>query len=91
MRVGGLAGWVVQGYQCQLKNWHKRLDFDPRACNDTIMKTKTYTLVQTLPQGGTAVIWRFSKKADAVDAAKAANDELRQNNIPPQLSRCYVE
>jgi len=55
------------------------------------MKNKTYTVMQTLPHGGTAVIWRFSKKADALEAAKVANDELRDNNIPPALSRCYVE
>ena len=55
------------------------------------MKNKTFSVVQTLPAGGEDILWRFGKKADAVDAVNHVNAALKAKGIPPSVSRCFVK
>jgi hypothetical protein len=76
---------------CQLGKWLEGVDFCARVGDDKGMKNKTYSVVQTLPAGGIDVLWKFSKKADAVDAVNHVNAALKAKGIPPSVSRCFVK
>ena len=76
---------------CQSERWLEGVDFAPEMGDHKGMKNKTYSVVQTLPAGGTDVLWRFSKKADAVDAVNHVNAALKAKGIPPSVSRCFVK
>jgi len=76
---------------CQLGKWLGGVDFCRRVGDDKGMKNKTFSVVQTLPAGGEDILWRFGKKADAVDAVNHVNAALKAKGIPPSVSRCFVK
>ena len=87
----GSTGVLLARALCQLGNWLEGVDFCARVGDDKGMKNKTYSVVQTLPAGGEDILWRFGKKADAVDAVNCVNAALKAKGIPPSVSRCFVK
>ena len=87
----GSTGVLLARALGQLGKWLEGVDFAPEMGDHKGMKNKTYSVVQTLPAGGEDILWRFSKKADAVDAVNHVNAALKAKGIPPSVSRCFLK